>query len=320
MRVKCNSIKKISFLSKKILFLLAVFFIFSIVSLYAQNGIPIDVLQNDPYFRSGSTDKALEQAAEEEAKEAEEKAKIEAEETSTENAEQSNTAKDTANSTTDEESTTTNLTLSEETKDSLENKENSEAVTIPKTIQITDDIVDAKIDISLGYMAFCTYEIEKNGIASYFDMNNFYNINPYGAAFRIEFMTLPSLLGVNGFGVNATWSPMKKTSEHYTIKTNLITANIFFVHKVRFPHTRLMLEFHIGGGGMMFLYPTFTYETGYEPQSYNWIYPEAVAGFAFQKYFTRHWGVDFTVDVAYPFLVEVPFPVAQVTLSSGWHF
>ena len=320
MRVKSNSVKKINFLLKKRALLLASVFIFSIVSLYAQNGIPIDVLQNDPYFRSGSTDKALEQAEEDAAKDSEEKAKINAEENSTENAEQSNTADGTENSTTDEENTTTNLPLSEETKKSLENKENSEAVTIPKTIEITEDIVDAKIDISLGYMAFYTYEIEPNGIATYFNMNNFYNINPYGAAFRIEFMTWPALFGVNGFGLNTTWSPMKKTSEYYTMKANLITANIFFVHKVRFPHTRLMLEFHIGGGGMMFLYPTFTYETGYEPQSYNWIYPEAVAGFAFQKYFTRHWGIDLTVDVAYPFLIEVPFPVAQVTLSSGWHF
>ena len=145
-------------------------------------------------------------------------------------------------------------------------------------------------------------------------------MNQYGASFKIESMKLPSLIGVSGIGFEATWSPLRKSTEHYTLKTNLVTANVLFAKKVRFPNSRFLLEFHAGGGGMFFVNPTYTYETGYEPQSYNWVYPEAMAGIAFQNYFTRHWGLDINIDVVWPFLVEVPFPVAQVTVASGWHF
>src|SRR5574344_1269110 len=138
MRVKITSTKKIGFLLQRTLFLLSSFFIFSTMSLYAQNGIPIDVLQNDPYFRSGSTDKSLEDTEEQSTKDStEEETKTESEETPTESTEQ--------NSTIEEESETTNIPISEETKDSLQDKNKTE-VKIPQPVEIIEDVVDAKID------------------------------------------------------------------------------------------------------------------------------------------------------------------------------
>jgi len=299
-----NSNNHIFSLKKIAIFLFSLLFIY--IPIFAQNGIPIDVLQDDPYFRSGSADEAIESSESEQEKSTEET--IESKESSLVNS----TANDNSQNSADETNDSTEISSSEDDK--------SNQINIPAPIEMKEDIVDAKIDIAIGYMGFYTYEIEPDGIATYFDMNNFYNINPYGASARIEFMTLPAIFGVNGIGFNTTWSPMKKTSTYYTLKTNLITANLFFAHKVRFPNTRLMFEWHIGGGGMLFVLPTYTFETGYEPKPYNWIYPEAFAGIAFQIYFTRHWGLDLNIDVVYPFLVEVMFPVAQVTFSSGWHF
>lgn len=279
---------------------LAVCLFFTASFCFSQNGIPIDALQNDPYFRKGAVEEQQESEAANEAEEARKKQEAQ------QAAEQAEEAEALGKVAQPQKRT---------------NKEDDLAeVIIPSEVVDSEPIIDARVDLSLGYMGFYTYPLQAGGISEYFDMDSFYNIDPYGAAFKIESMKLPSLFGVNGVGLGITWNPLERKAEHYTLYTNLVTAHLFFAHKIRFPGSRLLLELHAGGGGMFFLYPTFTYETGYEPKSFCWVYPDAMAGMSLQLYFTRHWGIDITVDAVFPFLTEAFFPVAQVSLSSGWHF
>lgn len=69
-----------------------------------------------------------------------------------------------------------------------------------------------------------------------------FDIQPYGASCRIEYMGIPSKIGVSGFGVNVSWNPMKTSTQTYTLESNMITASIFFVKKGRLPKTRFLME------------------------------------------------------------------------------
>lgn len=336
--VKINDMKLFHADVGKKLSLVAALFLNTAFFSVAQNGIPIDVLKNDPYFRNGSPETTA--AAESDTSDSTTSTADTSGDTATDasttdgssSSDSAAPATDTAAPTDAIPSTSANdgTPAASEAPDDTESKpvRGYDHVSIPKQIdpkilEKEDPIIDSKVDIAFGYMAFYTYQIQSGGIAAYFDLKNvfgFGNYNPYGAYFRIERMNLPALFGVNGFGFQATWSPMIRKAEHYTLFTNMITANILFAHKVRLPHSRIMFEMHIGGGGMAFILPTFTYETDYTPDSFLWVYPEATAGVAFQFYITRHWGIDLTLDASYPFLLEVPFPVAEATIASGWHF
>ena len=359
--VKINDMRLFHAAAGKKISLAAVLFLNTVLFSVAQNGIPIDVLKNDPYFRnsspetttaseSDSTDSTASAAA------ASGDAVTGASPTGSSSSTDGTASTTNTAATTDDDSSSAGGTVSAtdatSTTDAVPSAGATDAtggtaaaskaaddseskpvrgydhVSIPKQIdpkilEKEDPIIDSKVDIAFGYMAFYTYQIQSGGIAAYFDLKDIFgfgNYNPYGAYFRIERMNLPALFGVNGFGFQATWSPMIRKTEHYTLFTNMITANILFAHKVRLPHSRIMFEMHVGGGGMAFILPTFTYETGYAPDSFLWVYPEATAGVAFQFYITRHWGIDLTLDASYPFLLEVPFPVAEATIASGWHF
>jgi hypothetical protein len=325
----------------KKLSLAAVLFLNTVLFSVAQNGIPIDVLKNDPYFRNGSPETTAASESDTSDSTASTAATSDDAVTGASATDGSSSADNTASatdvtSTTDAVSSNSATAATGGTTAASKAAGDSESKTArgydqvsipkqidPKILEKEDPIIDSKIDIAFGYMAFYTYQIQSGGIAAYFDLKDIFgfgNYNPYGAYFRIERMNLPALFGVNGFGFQATWSPMIRKAEHYTLFTNMITANILFAHKVRLPHSRIMFEMHIGGGGMAFILPTFTYETDYTPDSFLWVYPEATAGVAFQFYITRHWGIDLTLDASYPFLLEVPFPVAEATIASGWHF
>src|SRR5574344_1219667 len=267
----------------------------SLFCCFAQNGIPLDVLRDHPYFTDGEQTDADTDANKDT-------------DTNTDT-DENLTASSNSNPTTNSNSTTNSNTDTDKSSDS------PSKVKIPEPLYYEDVWKDKKIDVSVGYMAFYTYVMQSGGIADYLDLSKTFNIYPYGASVRSEFMVLPSIVGANGIGLEFSWNPIKVTNDNYTLFANMIVASLFLSHKVRFPGTRFLIELHAGGGGLFFLKPTFTYANKYQPQSYFWIYPQAMGGIAFQKYITKHWGIDVCVDVVWPFLVEVPFPLAQVSVS-----
>ena len=177
--------------SRKISFAVTLFFGGAFFS-FSQNGIPLDVLQNDPYFRNGT---------------------YEAQQTDSAEAKNDSRTDDVANE--QPENTTATESDSAESDSTQNNQEQFhgyDTVSIPQPLtaddlQTKDPIVDAKIDISLSYLIFYTYPFQSGGVADYLVPDDFFhikNLNPYGAALKAEFMILPSLFGVNGFGFNAT--------------------------------------------------------------------------------------------------------------------
>lgn len=287
-------------------------------------GIPLDVLKNDPHFMGNTIQEEIDRQNEKEAaekdaddyefyKEGLEKALKELEKANEEN----KAAELPYVPTLDNE----NIHDDEKYR-GFEKEE----VEIPESIEeeVKEEeqkkIVDKRIDFSFGYMAFFLVPLEDTKIAQYTGLKENFNINPWGAAAKLGIMTLPSLSGVNGFGFSLNWNPISYEGPTYTFFTQLVSLNFLLIHKFSFFEQRIMLELHAGAGAASFLFPTFTYKNGYKPDSAIWIYPEVTGGFAAQFYFTRHWGLDINADLMWPFLAGETIPFVQLTIASGWHF
>ena len=140
-----------------------------------------------------------------------------------------------------------------------------------------------------------------------------------GATVRFDWLFAEFAHGYHGIGTNVTWNYLRDEQEYYVLTANHFTANLFYVLKFNLAHG-ISVQAHAGGGVMVFVLPTFQYDSGFAPESYEWVYPEVAAGGKAIKRFGDHFNLNLGVDFVFPFGLKVAFPQMQFSAGSGWEF
>lgn len=315
------------YISKKLLFLILIFFN---ALAYAQNGMPLKILKEDPYFEKGNYQSEYErrQAGDYEPEE-DENSSVQYnnpnEVDTFYNAENWKAPVPVPKSKDNNSQTEENQKPEEKTKEDkkapLNVYDNNRPLFSDEQKLGRDEFTfwtNSKSHIYLGYKISYALPLSENSVKDIFHLEKTFGIIPIGANLAFDFYGIGKGAVKAGFGLNCSWSYLLDKQENYVLSSNLLIPNLFLLLRFRMADP-CYLTFRAGGGGMFFLYPQIKYVNGLSPESFAWVYPELMGGFSIQVFISKRFSINVDADFVYPFLLEPIFPLVELGLSFGVH-
>ncbi len=300
---------------------------------YAQNGLPLNVLQEDPYLESGNIEAEKERRAQE-AKEGKTDSSEEGEYQYT-NPDDPTTFYNAQNwdygdvdySQGGTEQTTPGpnpeVNSSDSSAESAEKKEQTEE---EKNAQAEVDMLeeeggplpsddlkagktadipfkDVKITFGAGWMPGISLPILDNSVEYYFRNTMPFYFGAASAELHFDAALRRREKSSLGLGLNASWKYTDKETEYYKLSIHEFYFTGLFV--VRFALGDYnVLNLHAGGGAVWYHNVVYEYANGYITDPLDWIFPQASAGADFTIFLAKHWGLGAGADFYWPFLIK----------------
>ena len=288
------------------------------LSLYAQNGVSLETMQNDPYFANGDAEKEQERNSKGEAPQ--EEPKDPDPEVADPNSKNFYNAQ--------------NWILGVEEP----NEEKEPVIPQPRPgtsqPQPRDNITFAKysdqlradepwfyrhVDLTIGYSAFGAIPFGEKSIPELFNMSRLAYIAPVGMNFKTEVILFRVKEFALTLGVLAEGTYMWRTEERYKLSAWQLNTSLFGAIRFHFI-ANSSIELFAGVGALMMLDTKFNWVSGAVSGPYNYIYLQPQGGLMFSYYFTRLVGLDVSADFAWPIIIDEPFyPQIHVNVGLGVH-
>lgn len=302
---------------------------------YGKNGIPIDKIQNDPYFMNGS---ALEQ------EESDENESSGLNESGTQGGAQMDPNKpdfynkenwsggikgedDSFSIQNDSEKNNAGSTSDTEEKSSAENQDYTQNQQEENQLLKTDQDLrlpgtflpsNCRLNFSLNYTAFYSPSFTEDFLQSYF--NDFAGFNFKGLSFSGEYIFKgKSDIHKFSLGLLGSWSLLESNADRYNISADKITGDLTlglkFFHKNR---NQVNIFF---GAGILYIYNMFLeYSNGLKSETTNWLYPDVVAGGSYNVYIYNHFGGTAGLTLHWPVFTKGFFPQLEINIGMVTRF
>ena len=175
-------------------------------------------------------------------------------------------------------------------------------------------------DFTAGYSAFYGISTDsEKSIPVLFDLGRFFYIAPVGINLKAEtivFKVKELALTVGFMGeVSYLW----RTEERYKLTAWQTDMTLFGGLRFHFIGNSCLEVF--AGGGLMGLFGTkFSFVSGAESETMNFLRFQGEAGLLFSYYFTRVIGLDASLDFAFPLMFDEPlYPKIHLNVGLGLH-
>lgn len=295
----------------------------------AQNGISIDVLQNDPYFSNGGTEDALERNPSSDIMKED---GVEQPNRQLTNPSDSSTFYNSKNwpgfvpgMDTSPNPTAPGEIQQEENKTKV--KEKNEAPFTIVNPNYTEDMNERDLfrgwwkkswfEASVYYSAlYAPNFLTPTTLATLLMMDQSKNFNFLGAMANVAFLPARFSKVKLGIGLTTSYNALITKKDYYVFSTNLVTANGSLLMRI-LCGTYASFDLFAGGGALMFLDTKTTYANNYSTPSYNWIFANVMGGLGLEFYFTRFIGSDIRLIFNWPFKTDDPFPFLQLGIGVG---
>ena len=182
-------------------------------------------------------------------------------------------------------------------------------------------VIRPELNLYAGYTPYYAFPIE-GGIPYLMHMQTtaFWQLVGLFVRFDYLFAELPS--GFHGLGAKISWNYLvddEISEEDYVLTANHFNFSLFYVFKWNLPMD-ISVQIHAGGGAMLFMLPTYSYSTGFSPESYFFLYPQISAGALVAKRFGDNFNINLGADFNIPLLLKIPYPTLQLSVGAGWSF
>ena len=182
-------------------------------------------------------------------------------------------------------------------------------------------VIRPELNLYAGYTPYYAFPIE-GGIPYLMHMQTtaFWQLVGLFVRFDYLFAELPS--GFHGLGAKISWNYLvddEISEEDYVLTANHFNFSLFYVFKWNLPMD-ISVQIHAGGGAMLFMLPTYSYSSGFSPESYFFLYPQISAGTLVAKRFGDNFNINLGADFNFPLLLKVPYPTLQLSVGAGWSF
>ncbi len=175
-----------------------------------------------------------------------------------------------------------------------------------------------ELALSGGYHALFAIPIDGSiGDLLHFENSSYFA--PLGFFAEFDYLNLGIIKAGDGLGLKGSWSRFTDEQPKYSFKMEYFTLDAFYILNFFFKEN-LDIHAYAGGGIMFAKEPTFNYTSGFTPETYNWIYPQALIGCNLVRTFWEHFTVSAGLDFAFPFGLKVVFPNFTFELGCGWRF
>ena len=161
--------------------------------------------------------------------------------------------------------------------------------------------------------------IISGGVADLTRMERNAGFAPLGGGLRASFRDLGLFAKRGGFTLGAYYTRILYTEDTYSFAMNVISGLLGWIYTLR-PTESFCVDLGLGAGAMIAIQPTFSYDTGYVPETFNWVYPEAFASVGVTKYFGQHFTLDGQISFEFPIGLDEIFPHLLFDVGAGWRF
>lgn len=297
------------------------------VKLFSQ-GIPIEKIQNDPYFTSGSAF-APEESNEESNQESAKK-KLQMTDPSDSSTfynaenwpggikdfnEESSNKEELSES---EDSKNKNPERNKESNKAQGSDKKTEADKNQKPVLEADsksgingafNPKNAKFNISASYKLFYSPAFIKESFPSYFDKA--FGFNFAGANATVEYLLSGKKDYKISFAAYASYSLLNQSDYKYTLRAQQFNAGGLIQLKF-FTHNSDQINIHAGAGFLYIKDLQYTYENNLSSDSTDWCYPELRLGFDYEYFIYDYIGFKTGADFVWPLFLDKFYPMLDV--------